>query len=263
MNNSVNKVCKIIATNFSARTFRENTTICGRPAGYFNHSQNFPTPESIQNLLMLNIEQEMHVNPGVGVDTFIVNNQCGYESGDEFLRKLDGKKTYSGEIKILERENFGRAFGAYNFAYSKLKNQYDYFIFTEDDVLLNGYHYAKAGIEILNKADDVGFIGYIGLSLNALSENSTDGLRLHAHGSVGIAKTRALKIIEVKYGALPHPSNRGNQSYGEIISRGEIDFSNAFIRCGFRIGEIDESLKLYDFAYDYMRGLKIPRYLAF
>lgn len=105
------KIAKVIATSFVSREIREKTGICGTPPGYFSHSQKFTTPESIIDLIKLNVELEKNCDPGENVDLIIINNDSGYRQGNKYLESLNGEKLKKGIIRVYHRENIGRSFG--------------------------------------------------------------------------------------------------------------------------------------------------------
>ena len=56
--------CKVITTCFVGRAVRQETAIDGYPPGLFEHSQNFPTPEKVLDLVAYIYELERKVDPG-------------------------------------------------------------------------------------------------------------------------------------------------------------------------------------------------------
>jgi hypothetical protein len=255
----MNKVLKVIVTTFEPRIVRQETQVCGKPPGYFSHSQNFTTVESIIDLLKLNIEREVNCNPGEYVDILIVNNDNGSQIGNKFLESINGKSTGSGVVITRNRENFGRAFGGYNFAIEEYIELYDYFIFTEDDVLISGNKYATKAIDVLKNND--GLVAYIGIS-GSLFFPRLFGVK-HAHGSIGMVSGTALRKIIDNLGCLPFAHNKAIQDYREIIEKGEIGLSQSIIQQGMKLSQINKSDKLYEYAYDLMRNIKRIRYLNF
>jgi hypothetical protein len=254
------KIAKVITTSFVPRVVREKTGICGDPAGFFVHSQNFTTNESILELIKLNIKLEEQFNPGVDVDLIIINNDSGYRPGAEYLDQLTKRKLMRGTIRVFHRENIGRSFGGYNYAFLRLRDQYDYFIFTEDDIVLWGEGYALTGLEAFNSSQACGFIAYQGVT-KKFNEYSLDD-SIHVHGGVGITSTKVLDTVVSHYGMLPHATSTESQSYESIIKNGEVDFTNKIHKIGFNICELKHEVKLYGFAYDLMRDIKVPRYAS-
>lgn len=250
------KVCKVVTTCIdNGRMVREDTTIAGNPKGYYNHSQNFPTDDSIIELVKLTIEQDKIVDPGVSCDTIIVNNDTGNEKAVKFLKSVDGIKLHSGVVKVINRDNFGRSFGGYNHAFETFKDVYDYWIFTEDDIIINGDKYFKKTIDKFNESENNGFIALQNISNQGLDGSLGDEW-LHAHGGVGLSSNKVLKELYEKEGMLPHCKKEDSQVYENIIINGEIMFTNKIHQLGYKLGHIEE--KLYVYAYDYMRGIIIP-----
>ena len=53
------------------------------------------------------------------------------KKGNEYLKKISGTKIPFGKIIVCNRKNTGMSFGAYDYAFQKFQNNYDYFLFTE------------------------------------------------------------------------------------------------------------------------------------
>lgn len=250
------KNCKIISTCFNDnREIREQTTFCGIPSGLYNHSQKFPTKESVLNLIKLNVEQELTVDAGLEVDTIIINNDTGWIEGNNFLNSLHNTTTKNGKLLIEHRKNFGRAFGGYNYAFEKYKNIYDNWIFTEDDVLINSKIYYKKLLEEYNTFDRIGCLAIIGYNFENF-RGQVGSEFMHAHGSVGLYKKNILeKIYAINNGSLPHVKEHESQNYANQIEFGEIKFSNTVKKINLDI--IKSMHKTYNFAYDFIRNINI------
>ena len=152
------KIVKIIATSFYFRSVRMNTELCGDPPKFTLHSQNFTTNEEIENLLLLNIKKENECNPGYKVDLAFVNNNVGNEKGNKFIEKLNLQKLKNGKIITIQNINKGWSYGAFNKGYETLKDEYDYFIFTEDDIIINRDNYAKISLDTFENTQNCGFV---------------------------------------------------------------------------------------------------------
>lgn len=90
-----------------------------------------PTVWYVENKLetvKFNIACHRHYNPGVDYEIVIVDNGSEDEEMLRYLRKLQNEG-----IKILRRENVGFSFAGFKFAWEQLKNDYDYFLFNEQD----------------------------------------------------------------------------------------------------------------------------------
>ncbi|MDC0193089.1 glycosyltransferase family 2 protein [Pelagibacteraceae bacterium] len=250
------KVAKIIATSFYKRSFREKTGLSGDPPVYHLHSQNFRTDESIKNLIQFNIDKENECDPGIPIDLIIVNNDIGNISGNKFIENLNNTKTKHGKVITVQNNNNGWSYGAYNKGFELYKNQYDYFIFAEDDVIIAKDNYATIGLDILRKNKKCGFVSFCGISYSHEFLKKKDAI--HAHGASGMTSTKILNKIYEKYGKLPHSKNSDKKYYDEIILEGEIKFTNVIYKMGYELIEPPKNNKLFEPAYDLMRGIKKP-----
>ena len=256
------KIAKVIATTFAPRSVREKTTLCGKPIGYFAHSQNFPTRESIIDLINFTIEAELKCNPGSPVDLIIVNGDTGWEPGKRFLDSLNGKQLKHGKIHVLHREPVGLSYGGYDHAFKMVGDNYDYFIFTEDDAIITRDGYASIGVEVFNKTRNCGFVAYQCLSSIGLDLSPEDALA--AHCGCGLTSVKVLNDVVKHYGSLPHSREKSSsRDRAEQSRNGEIAFTNKIHKLGYKLVSIPDHIKLYDFAYDLMRGLDIRRFPSF
>ena len=55
-------------------------------------------------------------------DTIIVNNEGGTEECNKMLSEINGEKTKNGKCIVLQKENRGFSFAAYNYAFEKFRN---------------------------------------------------------------------------------------------------------------------------------------------
>lgn len=250
------KIAKVIATSFYYRTIRYSTELCGNPPVYTLHSQKFTNDEEIKKLILFNIENENNCNPGIPVDLILVNNDVGNKDGNDFVSKFNGKEIKNGKIIVIQNNNNGWSYGAYNRAFQDLKDNYDYFIFTEDDVILAKENYAKILYDIFINNQNCGFVSYLGLSYNNDSLSLNDSI--HAHGAYGFTSTAILKEVNKKYGRLPHSDFYDKKYYENIILEGEIKFTNCILKMGYSLLEVPDNNKLFEPAYDLMRGIKKP-----
>ena len=249
------KIAKIIATSFFPRVVREETILTGDPPVYTLHSQNFRTVDDIKKLILFNIEQEKNCDPGLPVDIVFVNNDTGSEEGNNFIKKLNGQNLKNGKIITIQNTNKGWSYGAFSRGFKELNEIYDYFIFTEDDVIISRKNYAKISLDIFNRDTNCGFVSYWGLT-NHLDKSTGNQNLIHAHGASGFSSSKVLKKIYKKYGKLPHSELSDKKYYDKIISEGEIQFTNVILKMGYTLKE--SPLKLFDPAYDLMRGIDKP-----
>lgn len=252
------RVAKVIATCFSPRTVREKTGFNNNPLGHFSHSQNFTTGEDIIRLIDFTLEVEPLSDPGCETDLIIVNSQTGWTTGDQYLDSLHGKCLKRGKVRVMHRENVGLSFGSYNHAFSMLGSDYDYYLFTEDDIIINGDYYAEIGINKFLEQNNCGFVAYLALGY----DNNIKGKA--AAGGIGLTSCAVLNRVCQVNGSLSYFNNSSLENRWQHILHGELAFTNDINKLGYALTEIDPKIKLYDFAYDLMRGIKIKkRYASF
>lgn len=139
------KNCRVIGTSFTNRVNRDRTTGIKWPA----HVQFKANCHDVLKMMRDICSLEKDVDAGVDLDTIIINSDIGFKEGNAFLRSMNNIKTKCGKFIIIEKENIGGQFGAYEFAYQIFKNDYDFWLFTEDDILITGYNYYLKLIEKL------------------------------------------------------------------------------------------------------------------
>ena len=256
------KAAKVIANFFAKRSFRPKTYLIGDPLGYFGHSQVFKNSEDIINLIKFNIAVEKKYKPGIKRrDLIIINNDIGFKKGNEYLKKISGKKIPFGKIIVCNRKNIGMSFGAYDYAFQKFQNKYDYFLFTEDDTIIFKKNYFKKGIDIFNSKKKAGFVAYIHSTrvdksyykrLNLNKKNA-----FSCHGATGLSSKIILKKILKKYGRIPH--YKGN-NYQKCITYGEVGFPNSIVKLGYNIIDLPKNLIFTVPACDLMNGIKYKKW---
>lgn len=227
---------------------------CGDPPGLFMHAQVFPDADSVLRLVALVAELERTVDPGRECDTIIVNNDVGWEKGNKYLDSINGSRTFSGTLRVAHRENFGSSLGAYHHAYELFADQYDYWTFTEDDILINGHRWLARCVDAFERNANAGFVAIQGLSSH---------YALHAHAGVGTTHVTVLNAVKKAWGALPHRLRHESQEDEMHAVFGEVLFSNIISRLGFQLVTVESQTPLYEFAYDHMmraQGVRVPTY---
>lgn len=256
------KVAKVITTCFIKRTIRLKSYLNGDPLGFFGHSQIFNSPDEVIDLIKFNISQEKNINPGVKArDLIIVNNDVGNKKGNNFLKKISGIKIPFGKIKVCNRKNIGMSFGAYNYAFKKYRNKYDFFLFTEDDIIIAKENYFRVGIELFKKNNKIGYVAYV--HTTKVSKDFDKKLKLKkgraasCHGAIGLSSNTILNKVYKKHGKLPHYN--GND-YDKCITFGEVGFPSAFKELGYKLADLPRELILAIPATDLMKGFKYKKW---
>jgi hypothetical protein len=257
------KFLKIISSSFHARSIRENTTLTGSPLGFFAHSQNFTSEDEVINLIKFNLDYEESINPGYDRDVLIVSSNSDiFHKGEKFLKSINNKKINRGNVFTLMRENIGYSFGAYNAGFQKYQDQYDFFIFQEDDLICHQPNYLKTAVEIWKNTPNCGFVPFI--SSTRVSKEHRKALNISSnkivscHGGHGMSSRDVLKSVTQQYGNLPFNSKK-DQNYIDHLRHGEIMFTYSIKSIGFEFASLPRELLLVAPAYDLMRNLKIRK----
>lgn len=222
-------ICKVIATSFNGRQVRKEEV-------YPGHPQVIEHPGEALQLLKDVVEFEKKEDAGIPLDVIIVNNDTNFKEGNEYIASLDGEKTKNGKIIAYTRPNIGWSFGAHNDAFKRFHDDYDYWIFTEDDILVGGIDYAKKlkeRWEDIEKAQvPVGFLSLIGVIRHAQ-------YGIHCGGAVGMSSRPVLDKVVEKFGCLPHHDKpesdnlSANQNKQNAILNGEVAFTQRIDDLGF------------------------------
>lgn len=197
---------------------------------YFGQRRVFyNTPQNIIEFLKIMIENEINIDNGVPTDVIIVNNDCGNISNNEILNSYHNVETKNGKIIIENRENKGGSFGAYYGMFLKYKDDYDYWFFCEDDVLVFKHEYMKNFIDFLNSEENIGFVALAPLSIYSHHPK-------HSGGGCGLTSTNKFlhsrSIDEIEN--FLNVTSSLNDRYDKL-EQYEIDFTNRFVRSGLEI----------------------------
>lgn len=246
--NNINTV-KVIVTCFIDRGVRQ------KDAKWYNHAQNLPNADSVLNMIKNSVKNEKQIDAGLPMDTVIVNNDNGYEPGKEFLNSIDGTKTKNGYFKVVHRPNVGRSYGAFSYAFDLFYEQYEHWIFQEDELYYSKNGYAKESLKILNNNKNCAFVATIGLGRPNVETT-------HAHGGCGLTHRSYLKetipleytnTVEQAYkskGTLPYytgTSDEENKNTRLHCVYGEVPFTYSLIRLGYDILVPDNPTQWYSY----------------
>lgn len=226
------KCCKVYCTYFGDRR------------GKFTAS-----PANAEEALIIfkrNLENDYIFDCGVdNMDIIIVNNYPKVVNNkcQEYLKSINNTNTPFGKIFVLERENKGASMGAYSHAFDMFENDYDYWLFIEDDLrIIYPKYYEMIINELSNESENLGFLS-LTLINNIENPNTT-----YVSGGFGAAKKEILKNVKGKYGRLPYdPNGKAIGNYADI-GLSEVMFTNCYIQMGYkiRIPNSDDFITLAD-----------------
>lgn len=224
-------------------------TVCfrgERPAGSIDDRDELKTTEDSLKMIIKVLENEKTVDAGLDMDTLVVNNDLGYDPGREYLNSIEGTQTQNGFFKIMHRQNIGRSFGGYNAAFEKYQDDYEYWLFSEDDLYYHKDGYAKHYLDILNKNNNCAFVATIGIGR---PNHETK----HAHGGQGFTHRDYMReTIPLEFNLDDGTNKQAYKQEGSLayyldknesdmyntrlhVIHGEVPFTYSLVRLGYDI----------------------------
>jgi hypothetical protein len=198
--------------------------------------QDVPTKEGVLEMMKDVVAFEDKYDAGVQVDTLIINNDAGFKEGNDYIESLHGTRTRNGVIKTITRPFLGWSFGGYNLAVQSFSD-YEFYLFTEDDILVGGDGYYKKLIErwvaLENLNTQPGFLALVNVVNHAYG--------LHCGGGVGLTTNKILTKLITRHGSLPHYNRLDNSNHTweqrreKHILDGEVAFTNKIFGLGFNL----------------------------
>ena len=157
--------------------------------------------------------------------------------------QLIPKKIQNTDVEINIRENFGMSYGAFSDVFGKYQDEYDYYIFNEDDYVIVDNNFDDY---LMKKFESLPNCGYL---CGLVRETAFHEEYRHAGMSSGISSYECLKKVYDKFGELPHSKGkdyRGNEVKGQTSQTVEIR------NLGYEIYDIREEYRLQFWAEDDM-----------
>lgn len=218
---------------------------------YFGRRRNGATKEMLIDNLKEQIESTIKFDCGCHRDLLLVNHNIGNQDMNMLLDSYNNSPIKNGIIRVLHRPfidaDFG--FGSFKYAFNKLKNEYDYWFFSEDDVFEIKDNLFNEMISIIKNDSQIGFVAALNMSpVHPYTvEQDTNfitavrGLEAHAHSDTGVTSTTVLNDLYQK-----NPNffdvNDGdtivhieNELYYGRAERFEIDFTNTIAKSGYKL----------------------------
>lgn len=168
----------------------------------------------------------------------VFNFNIDDKDSDDFKDALDiiPKKIQNTEVEVVGRKNYGMSYGAWSDNFTRLMDQYDYYIFNEDDYFIVQDDFDKY---LVNKFNSLPNCGYLcGLVREPTSMNN---YKRHAGMSSGISSYECLKKVHDHFGKLPHSDN---SSYSSNEMTGQVGQSASFRDVGYEIYDIREEYRM-------------------
>jgi hypothetical protein len=154
--------------------------------------------------------------------------------------KITPKFIQGTEIEINFRENIGMSYGAWSDLSLKYKDEFDYFIFNEDD-----YFFIQNNWDSYLRDKYISYpdCGYLCLAIR--EPNIWNEYKKYAGHASGITSTSNLQKVIDKHGRIPFYRTSTEYSQGE---KSQHIFSFSYLEVGLNIYDIRDDYKL-DFAW--------------
>jgi hypothetical protein len=146
------------------------------------------------------------------------------------------KKIHHTDVEVHLRENKGFSYGAFSDNFKRLREDFDYFIFNEDDYFLVENNWDEYLIRKYNQLPGSGYLCAI-----QRDEDGWNNQKIHAGHCFGIASRESLDKVWEEYGCLPNSSDTNDYSIQEQIQH---EFGYAFTKVGLRVYDIREEYRV-------------------
>ena len=196
-------------------------------------NRRIPDPFYIEDLLAylkMQVKALTHLDHNLTRITFALNQQ--HPPSNSFgaieFNLLNFIPTHirDADVMKMSQPNRGMSYGLYNLAYTESQDDnYDYYIFLEDDVVFTRNNFDRELIDLHQKMKSPGFMcGYV------------EPVQDYASVCWGIADKEALKRVYKEYRGLPHAidlKDANDYSVNEVL--GQIDFGVSFLHTGSKL----------------------------
>lgn len=186
------------------------------------------TPPDILSFVKQSIQNEINIENGYETDVVYVFNESPKMEGMVHILTYSDKPTKNGKIIIEKRPNKNGSFGAYYDMVKKYQNEYDYFFFCEDDVLIYKDNYIKEFIDFCDSDECIGFVSLAPIH---------NGKHYPIHSGGGCGLTSKDKFMCVNSVNEINEYNSGgdiNTPYQQLTFL-EVTFTNKFIKSGLEL----------------------------
>ena len=176
-----------------------------------------------------------------------IGNPENISKRDEFTEYLDSLTDVNGTpVVVHDLPNIGRSYGQWARIYEKYRQQFDYYIFVEDDYQPVLDNFDSVLIDIYEK-QKCGFL--CGLILDETGRYGIRCQQEHAGVTNGIASSESLERVRKRFCCLPH--DMGEYHDGQIL------FSKGFLDAGMTLGEYIQSGEYRCLYYQHNESIRI------
>lgn len=153
---------------------------------------------------------------------------------EKTLKELDGTTLANGANVVVLRRNHNAniSYGSWSDAYGEYRDQFDYYIFLEDDYIPARPFFDTILVSMLEAKQ----CHYLCMLVSETQCTSIiTGVKLpHAGVTVGICKSTAMEVIWEKYGSLL------SNDFEDWYWHNQMNFSYPYGHCGFKIDDFSD-----------------------
>jgi len=205
---------------------------------YFNERRNSCKKFKIDNLILLKTQIEKLKNLEHNLSKIII--YCNITDNDvplinQIIKLVPTRiRTTSIDIRFRDNKKGGYSYGSFSDACTEYLDDFDYFIFLEDDYFIVENNFDSILIKIYESYFNCGYLCAI----------KYEGLEMpkHASNSFGIASKNSIKKVIERFSKIPYIDSQTTYDSSE---KSQIGFSNAFIEVGLEIYDLRNYYKTF------------------
>lgn len=173
---------------------------------------------------------EKNIDPGVPMDTIIVSHGCQRSEDEQWLNSLNNSNNFSGKFIVIHKPNVGGSYGGHNQAVEEFIHDqiYDYWMFTEDDVIFNHQGYLKLAIDQFEKSGNpkLAVVSYLYLAI----------IHPHSTGAICVIPKAFVEEQFTKKGFMGlKPNSKADINDMSAASQNEQEFTYFYHKKGYAI----------------------------
>jgi hypothetical protein len=153
--------------------------------------------------------------------------------------KLTPKEIKGTPVELFFRENKGMSYGAWSDTFIRYQNEFDYYIFNEDDYFINDHNFDKYLVDTFEQYSNCGY-------LCAVVYEGGGKYPKHAANCFGISSYKALNKVYQKYGRLLGEMDDYTQKHigGDVHPNGQVAHTLVFTELGYDLYDIREKYRI-------------------
>ncbi len=151
---------------------------------------------------------------------------------------LTPKQIQNTPVELSFRKNKGMSYGAWSDIFIKYQNEFDYYIFNEDDYFIHDNNFDEYLVKTFNQYQNCGYLCAVAYE--------GDKFPPHAANCFGISSFEALNKVYQKYGRLLGEMDNYTQEHigNEVHSNGQVAHTLVFKELGYDIYDIREQYRI-------------------